>query len=53
MSGFIKGREVISGIGLSIVRTAMEYQGGRVEAYNRAAPGHGAVFVLWLPLKRK
>lgn len=50
---FYKGQGGNFGIGLSIVRTAMEYQGGRVEAYNRAAPGHGAVFVLWLPLKRK
>ena len=50
---FYKGQGGNFGIGLSIVRTAMEYQGGRVEAYNRVAPGHGAVFVLWLPLKRK
>ena len=50
---FYKGQGGNFGIGLSIARTAMEYQGGRVEAYNRTAPGHGAVFVLWLPLKRK
>ena len=50
---FYKGQGGKFGIGLSIARTAMEYHGGRVEAYNRTAPGHGAVFVLWLPLKRK
>lgn len=50
---FYKGQGGNFGIGLSIARTAMEYHGGRVEAYNRTAPGHGAVFVLWLPLKRK
>ena len=47
---FYKGSGGNFGIGLSIVRTAMEYMGGRAEACNVKSPGHGARFVLSLPL---
>lgn len=47
---FYKGSGGNFGIGLSIVRTAMEYMGGRAEACNVESPGHGARFVLSLPL---
>lgn len=50
---FYKGEGGNFGIGLSIVRTAMEYQGGKAEADNQAPPGHGAVFSLYLPLAGK
>ncbi len=50
---FYKGRDGNFGIGLSIVRTAMEYQGGKAEASNQTPPGHGAVFSLYLPLGGK
>ena len=47
---FYKGPGGNFGIGLSIVRTAMEYMGGRAEACNAESPVHGARFVLSLPL---
>lgn len=47
---FYKGEEGNFGIGLSIVRGAMEYMGGDVTARNVEPPGHGAVFSLYLPV---
>ena len=46
---FYKGPRGNFGIGLSIVQSAMEYMGGKVSAANKMAPGHGAVFCLYLP----
>ena len=47
---FYKGPDGNFGIGLSVVRAAMEYLEGQAEAGNRKPPEHGAVFTLKLHL---
>lgn len=46
---FYQGKGGEFGIGLSVVRTGMEYLGGRVEIGNRKPPENGAYYRLVLP----
>ena len=46
---FYKGKEGNFGIGLSVVRSVMEYMGGSVEVGNRELPLHGAVYKIRIP----
>ena len=41
-----------TGLGLSIARGFIEAHGGTLEAYNQSS-GHGAIFVIRLPLERQ
>lgn len=47
---FYKGKEGNFGIGLSVVRSVMEYMGGTVEVGNRELPLHGAFYKIRIPL---
>lgn len=46
---FYKGKEGNFGIGLSVVRSVMEYMGGTVEVGNREVPLHGAFYKICFP----
>lgn len=46
---FYQGEYGKFGIGLSIAQLGMEYMGGRIEAGNKKAPLHGAVYRLYFP----
>lgn len=48
---FYRGEQGKFGIGLSVVKTGMEYMGGQAEAANREAPLHGAVYRLYFPCR--
>jgi signal transduction histidine kinase len=41
-----------TGLGLAIVKQVVEHHQGRIGVEN-ASVGHGAVFTIWLPLKRQ
>ena len=47
---FYKGKGGNVGLGLSIVRSGMEYMNGSVHVENKAAPLHGAVYRLTFPV---
>ena len=49
---FYKGKGGNVGLGLSIVRSGMEYMNGSVHVENKAAPLHGAVYRLTFPAVR-
>jgi signal transduction histidine kinase len=41
-----------TGLGLAIVKQVLDRHGGRIDV-PKAAPGHGAIFRVWLPVKEK
>lgn len=47
---YYQGKNGNYGIGLSVVLTGMQYLGGKVSVSNREAPGHGALYQLYLPV---
>ena len=47
---FYCGKGGNSGIGLSIVSAGLGYMGGKAQVENRKAPGHGAIYRLYLPV---